>query len=508
MRPTARKIFFICLCVLVSLPSFVSSSLSRDASLLEEGIKQYQQENYEEAAEILTEARRQDPQSSSAAFFLGLAYKQMILYPKALENFRDAVTLKPGIREALVEIIDVAFELGKIEEAKRWVAVAEEEKVSAPKVAFLKGRILGREGKNLEAIGAFEKAAALDSSLSQPAEFQIALCYMREKDLEKAKERFRAAVVQDPESDLGSFARQYQDMVEKRIELARPLRITLSLFEQYNTNLLSNPSEPGFAAGNTDEGVFSTVPSLQVHYAPELEAPWLFTAQYAFSGALHDEYATSRDSVSNSISIVPGYNFGRFSLNVATRYSYSVLRDSSYKSYSDSLSIGPMVRIALAENHMLELFGGYDRKEYFQPPTRDEEDRDSTGYRAYISWIWTFKETFLNLRYEYVVEDTDGEWWDNEGHKFSANALIPLFDKVQMQLSGQVFLQDYRNNHILLHNRDARNDETYTGSVGLTWEFMKNTSLVLQYTKIEVDSNIGYYEYDQEIYSTGLEYRY
>lgn len=495
-------------CIVVSFLTFTPPSFSQEPSLLKEGIEQYKEENYEEASEILTKARKQDPKSSPAAFFLGLTYKHMMNYPKALENFRDAVTLTPRIKEALVELIDIAIQLGKLEEAKKWIAVAEEQKIFASRIAFLKGRLLVKEGKNLEAVEAFEKARSLDESLSQAVEFQIALCYMKEKDLKKAKERFQAAILQDPESDMATFARQYQDMVEKRIELERPFRITLAVSGQYNTNLLSNPNDSEFTSGSTDEEVFSTAPSLRINYVPTLKGPWLFTAQYAFSGNFHDEYSTSRDTISNSISIVPGYNFGRFSLNLATTYSYSILRGPSYKEYSDSLSIGPMLRMALARNHMVELFGGYNRKEYFQPPTREEEDRDSVGYNTYISWIWVLKNTFLNLKYEYIVENTDGIWWENEGHKFSANAITPLADKVKLQLSGQAFLQDYKNNHILLNNKNTRDDETYTASLGVTWEFMKNTSLVTQYTKTRVNSNIGYYEYKQELYSLGLEYRY
>jgi len=484
-----------------------SQAFSQEPSLLKEGIKQYKEENYEEAFEILTKARIQDPGSSPAAFFLGLTYKQMMNYSKALENFRDAVTLKPQIKEALVELIDLAIQLGKFEEAKKWIGVAEEEKIFETKIAFLKAQLLVKEGSYLKAIEAFEKAKSLDKSLAQAVDFQVALCYMKLKQLKKAKELFQAAIIQDPETDMATFARQYQDMVEQRIALERPFRITLGVSGNYNNNLLSNPNDHEYTSGSMNEEVYFTSPSLRINYTPAIKSPWLFTAQYALSGSFHDKFSTTRDTISNSISIVPGYNFGRFTLNLATTYSYSMLRDPSQKEYSDSLSVGPMLRMALAQNQMLELFGGYSRKEYFQPPSREEEDKDSTGYNAYISWICMLKGTFLNLKYEYIFEDTDGVWWDNKGHKFSANVVIPLFDKVKLQLSSQVFLQDYKNNHILLDN-NQREDETYTGSLGLTWEFMKNTSLITQFTKTRVDSNIGYYEYEQGLYSAGLEYRY
>jgi len=272
-----------------------------------------------------------------------MTYKQMMDYPKALENFRDAVTLTPKIKQALIELIDVAVQLQKLEEAKKWIDVAEKYKIFAPRMAFLKGQILMKEGKNMEAVEAFERARSLDKALSQTVDMQIALCYMKEKDLKKAKERFQAAVLQDPESDMATFARQYQDMVEQRLELERPVRVTFAISEQFNTNLTTNPSDPEYASG-ADKQVYSTAPSLRVNYAPPLKGPWLFTAQYAISGNFHEECSTSRDTVSNSVSIVPGYNFGTFTLNLPTTYSYSLLRAPSYKEYSDSLSTGIMVR--------------------------------------------------------------------------------------------------------------------------------------------------------------------
>ena len=61
---------------------------------------------------------------------------------------------------------------------------------------------------NREAIVEFDKAQSLDQSLKQAAEFQIAISYVKERRLSEAKERFKAAVIADPQSDLASFARR------------------------------------------------------------------------------------------------------------------------------------------------------------------------------------------------------------------------------------------------------------------------------------------------------------
>ncbi|MBW1766807.1 MAG: hypothetical protein JRJ65_07110, partial [Deltaproteobacteria bacterium] len=135
-----------------------------------------------------------------------------------------------------------------------WIGVAEKENISPAKIAFLKGLLLKEEGKNLEAVEAFEKAKSADPSITQAADVQIALCFLAEKDLKKAKDRFQIAILHDPQSDLAGFARQYMDLLEDRIFLERPFRFTVGVFGQYDDNMVLKPSDEIAAAGITDDG--------------------------------------------------------------------------------------------------------------------------------------------------------------------------------------------------------------------------------------------------------------
>ena len=184
---------------------------------IKKGIAQYKMENYEEAVVILEKARADEPNSSLAAFFLGMAYKQVMDFEKALIHFKDAVTLTPRIKEALPELISILYKNDDIEEAKKWIAVAEEDSIMPPQTAFLKGLVLQKENKFTDSVVEFEKAKDLDPSLKQAAEFQIALSYVKARKLSYAKERFQAAVIANPDSDLAAYARRYQDLVEERI---------------------------------------------------------------------------------------------------------------------------------------------------------------------------------------------------------------------------------------------------------------------------------------------------
>ncbi len=493
----------IVLFVFIIFPSYVFG----ESSVLREGIEQHKQENYEEAIDLLKKARKEDPKSSSAAFFLGMAYKQVMDYQKASEHLSDAVTLTPRIKEALIELTEVLYLWGKLDEAKKWIEIAEKEEIFPARIAFLKGLVLQKEGSNLEAVESFEKAKSLDATITQAVEVQIALCYLKERKLKKAKDRFQAAIQHDPQSDLAGFARRYEDLVEKRIFLERPVRVTLGLFGQYDTNVVLKPTEASLAADVTDEESYATTTTIRVDYVPIIEGPWIFNAQYSFYGNFHDKHSTTHDVISNGIYIAPGYNFGKYALNLAVRYNHTLVRNPSYKKYVDSFSAGPLLRTLVGKNNILELYAGLDKKEYFRPPLSPEEDRDSNTLSTYISWIRLFKDgAFFNLKYEFSDVDADGRNWENNGHRFSANTSIPLIEKLKLQVSGQAFLQDYKYTHTTFDKE--REDKIYQGSLGFTREFFESANLVLQYTKTRADSNIGIYDYKREVYTAGVEYRF
>src|SRR4030065_2701193 len=154
----------------------VQTNLSQTSSL-SRGIEEYKDENFEEALELLVKARKEHPASSLAAFYLGLTYKQLMNYKEASANFRDAVTLKPPVKDAVVELIEVLYNLGELQEAKEWLDVAERENIKPAQTAFLKGLILLKENNNLEAIKAFEKSKDLDGPLTKAADFQIGMAF-------------------------------------------------------------------------------------------------------------------------------------------------------------------------------------------------------------------------------------------------------------------------------------------------------------------------------------------
>ena len=300
----------------------VQTNLSRTSSL-SRGIEEYKDENFEEACDILVKAREEDPASSLAAFYLGLTYKQLMNYKDAAANFRDAVTLKPPVKDAVVELIEVLYNLGELQEAKEWLNVAEREKIKPAQTTFLKGLILLKEDNNLEAIKEFEKSKEIDNTLTQAADFQIGIAYIKERKLSEAREKFRAIAIVSPESDLGAFAREYEDTITKRLALEKEWRFNAGLAYQYDDNVILNPGiEISGIPGGED---WAAIATFSAGYAPRLSGPWTLNTQYSFYANRHRRIETN-DIMSHTLTVAPGYNFKNASLNLFLSY-------NSFKNY-------------------------------------------------------------------------------------------------------------------------------------------------------------------------------
>ncbi len=478
------------------------------ADPLAEGIAAYQQGDYARAVEQLKQARDQRPASSSAAFFLGMAYKQQGQCPKALDPLADAATLQPRIKEAVVELAHCLLKTGKDEAAMKWIRLAEQNRIFPAKTAFLKGLIRKKQGRTKAAVAALEQAASLDPELAQAAGYQIALARIQAGALKAAQSRLETAIALDPQTDLASFARRLRDRLARRIRSQRPWRFRVAVLGQYDSNVVLKPGDSQAASDITDEKSLAVTTTAGIDYYARIDGPWRFQGRYRYDGRFHQHHSTSHDLVSNYFSLSPGYDFGNFVLDLSATYRHTLLRDPGYKHYTDELSIGPILRTGVGKHHVLAVYTGYGLQEYIQAPLKDCEDRDGERYEASLSWLWLFEQNgLLSCRYRFSDENTDGVNWAHQSHQLSLAADIPLWGEGwTLQTGGGIAFQRFDNTHTSFEKKRA--DESYSLFAGLDWEIRTGAHLILQYDKIVADSNLAIYDYDRDIYSLGLEYRF
>lgn len=481
------------------------SALYAAEDLLEKGIEEYKAENYEEALDFLLTVRYQQPASSVAAFYLGLTFKQLKDYRQAEMHLRDALTLSQAVKDAYIELAEVLYTLDRTDEALQWIEKSEKEGIRPAYASFLKGLVLLKKGRAVPAIDAFSKAKELDSSLSQPADFQIAMAQIQAQRFEDAKKSLRAIEQIDPASDLASFAKEYEKALERTLEIYRPWQFRAGVAYQFDSNVILKPTSQIAGVSISGEEDSSIVGTFNAIYAPLLKGPYFLRCYYNLYSNTYFNL-NSYNLIAQNLSVVPGYNFSKTVLSVPLSYAYYLIDGSGYMGL---LTIRPTLQVIVRPNHIAQVSVGYDKRELFEAPLHSDEDRDGNVFNASAGYIHTFRQGkgVLSLAYEFSNEDTDGRNWANLGSRFLFSLLIPeLVRKTDLVLSGDVLLQYYKNTHSVFGEK--RRDKTYTASATLLAELVKGLNLNLQYSYIRADSNIAVYDYDRNIYTAGLEYRF
>lgn len=521
--------FTIFLTTMFLLFSFV---LAYAQSPLETGLKDFKDENYEEAIENLIEARRLDPTSTLAAFYLGLTYKVMENYTEAIPHLRDAVTFTPPVKEAIVELIDSLYQTNNIEEAKKWIEIAEKEGIAPARIQFLKGLFLVKENKNAEAITAFEKAKELDKTVAQAADFQIANAYMKIGKLKDSQKRFKSLITLDPTSDLATYARDYERALTDKIDAERPFRFSVSLGYKYDTNvnasptsgtIFDNPNNAYLVSGSEDTAMTANFRALYI--APfSFRTPYNLSVQYAI---LADRYFRRDDYnlAQQSLTVTPGYSFNKVSFTTPLIFGYIDLQRQIGSDFLNKLAwwsearylltagITPTARYMVNEKNILELSYGFMRNKYYNTTESTaildpNEDRDGESNSGSLGWTYLFKEGagLFTLKYTYTQMGTDGRNWSYNEDRFGLSFLYPFTKNFKAQYSSDASFTKYKYDNTIFNIK--RRDDTFVNSLALIYTIYKNTDLIGQYAYTKDNANISTYDYDRSVASIGIEYRF
>ncbi len=493
-----RLLFYVLACGFLT-----SLAVAQPGSSLDKGIALYQREQDDEAASMLKKARGEDPPSTRAAYYLGLVYKRLQNYTEAKVHLNDAVTGSPKIKEALIELVEVLYQLGETDEAFKWIVVAEETGVRPAQTAFLKGLVSAKAGKNPEAIEAFKNARDLDKALTQSADYQIGLIHLKDKSWDEAEKTFQEVVIVDPNSDIAAFANEYMKAMQRRQETEKPFRLQAGVYFEYDDNVILKPGDVTTVGDIGNEEDTREVVTANAEWAHRFSDRWGVRLQYD----LYFANQTSLDAFdlhSHTWGFVPVYQPAsqNWTVSMPLQYNHTWVDRGGFLS---SETINPLVNFKITERQTGQIGVKLQLKDYLRASVNDNEDRDAFRAAPGVSWLMLFwdNKAILNLRYELDAEDTDGRNWDYFGHRFTASVRVPFFlDKLYLTLAGDVYLQDFENMHSTFNVE--REDEAYTASTQFSYDLTRNFQLQLRYTYVDHDSNIAIYKYGRNVISGGV----
>ncbi|RJR22170.1 MAG: DUF2860 domain-containing protein [Nitrospiraceae bacterium] len=491
---------------------------------LQRGIAELRQENFEEAIDSLSRAFEAEPASSQPAYYLGMSYKNLQNYREAKRYFLIAVDRTPKIREIYLELAEVSYQLGELDEAMDILKKAESENVRPGQTAYVKGLVLLAMNRNLDAVESFKKAGASGPELVQAADYQMGLSYLNEGQLDEAEARFNDVISRDPNSDMAVFARNYLDKIPAKKREQIPFRYYLGLHFQYDDNVVLRPDDESAAINISGEEDFLEVVTAGLEFFPKVKGRAGFEGHYSFYYSRHHDLE-SYDVHNHSVVLVPNYRINNNSkASLALGYGYMLVDDDKYLTTG---SISPTYTLLINKSHTMQTYFSYQRKEFLGSPVNSDEDRDADEYSLNFNWVYffaqdvgsliSFKEKFdlstfsqnkgyFNFHYRISKEDTDGTNWDNVGSKLTLTTLVPLHEKVKLSVSGDADYRNFKNAHTVYN--DERRDISYGLSALLFYRFTKYADVQFLYAYRSYDSNISLYDYERNLFSIGVELRY
>ena len=493
--------------VLVSLITFSVSSRAERTDIekdIKAGISQFRHEDFDEALETFTNVRKADPSNSLAAYYAGLCHKQMEDYVAAKKDLEASLNMTPKIKGALIELIDVLYRLDEIEEAKKWIQVAEDEGVRPAQAAFLKGLTLLKSDDFEAAIESFKNAKDLDEALTASADYQIGLCYLRMHKLSDAKEIFSGLVDSEAGKDISSYAQRYLYEIGKQLERERPWNLALRFAFEYDTNVTLTPDNFEFATPISEQSDTREVYDVRTDYTfRNHDRTKSLMAAYQLRFSKQNDLGLY-DYLTNSFSLEPKFAVGDALITFPVNYSHNVVNS---KNYLSAVTVGNVNNIRITDSHMAKVGVLYNYDDYLRPPY-GTESRTGNELTGLAGWYWFFpeKKGFANARYSFNKDWTHGTNWEFWGNRIDLGAWMPFWEKFETSLNSQFYFKNYSHTHTFFGKK--RDDQSYSLSTSLAYELLKGTKLQFQYTFIHNASNLALYDYSRNVFSWGVQYQF
>jgi len=487
-----------------------------DDVLVQQAVKNIEQENYDEALAQLTEAWAKGTHTPEKAFLFGQVYRLMLNYTKAKEYLQEALRLKPDFRPAQLMLADTLLAMDQPKDARPILQTLLASGYEPGQTAFLMGVTATKEGQYSEALEYFRKAE-VEPKVAQEAKFQASLALAALNRTKEARKTMQESIALNPQSQTADFAQRYMGVLAQRVEEQRPFHITVSSGFDYDSNVTLAPG--GGATVATVSGkasaVFSQTALLDYTILPS--GPFSVLTQYSYFQNFHPA-VQGYDIMNHFIGITPTYGFknGRFWLPI--NYTYMDLQSDKY--YTGAL-VNPTYLHLVTERLGLEVGAKFNRQYYWTPVFFPQDDRSGKAWGGNLGMYYFFNDQkgFVQARIGYLHNNTTGNNWDSSSYNLLLALLWPITDKFKysafLDLTNQPFENTFYNGETVgnilgapLISQPKRHDLIAMVGMQASYELFKGLEASIHWYFIRDNSNINLYNYSRHIAGGQLAYRY
>lgn len=352
------------------------------------------------AIRLLDQAVAADPGDPFALYYRGVARSRQGDRPGARADLAAALAVRPGLRQAAVELGVLLVEYGKYAEALPHLQPGAEAPAVAARAALFAGIAQLRLGRAAAAAASFEQAEGADPKVAPAARYYRGVAAFQARNWDAASAHFDHVVRASPHTEVGREAARYLARLATR--QARPFRLHANLGFEYDSNVCLAPDGNGDCAafdassGREDGRTVFTMGGL---YAPVIGESAHLALGYEFFQSLHFDLRAF-DLQDHRPSVQFAFEHGPFRAGASGRYDY-YLRDGN--SFLEEGNIVPWVGVNQ---------GGFGRAEaFFRVRRRDFKEtalEARSGFNHAVGASQYFyldsAERYLSVGYRFDVE--------------------------------------------------------------------------------------------------------
>jgi len=226
--------------VLLIALSFPVRSGAQEAALdhFIDGVEAFDFGNYENAEGSFKKAIDLAPENLEYQYYLGLTYSAMDRDEDALQIFKSIAEKSPseGLN-AYFEMAAIYTKQRRYQDALDTLDLAEKAAPDQPRVFLEKGIAYKNLGDYENAVANLNRAKALDPSLEQVVDYNIAGVYFEGGEFDRAEEMFQKVIEMDPDSIVAENARQSIANLDKARRARKPWYVWSTFAWGYDTNV-------------------------------------------------------------------------------------------------------------------------------------------------------------------------------------------------------------------------------------------------------------------------------
>ena len=479
-------------------------------TLMQRGLSDFKQENYEEALAELTQSWNQGPHTPEKAFYLGQVSRAVLNYRQARKYLEEAVRLRPDYHEARMLLVDTLIALGQTKPAAKQLQQLEASGYQPAQVAYLQGLVASKEKRFSQAVTYFRRAQQ-DPALTQKAKLQMSLALAAENRMEEARKVLGEAVALGPQSQVGGYAQYYLADMDRRLKETRtgPWRLNAAVGFDFDSNVTLQPGDPAAAQVVSGRGDVVYSQNGYLEYTPLTQGVFSLRTSYAYYQNFHPRISTY-DLLSHTMGVTPVFSFADARFWIPFYFNYT---DVASDKYYTAFNLAPVWLRMLNPKVGLEFGARFSRQYYWTPVTLPQDDRSgrTAGGSLGLYYFFQKQQGYLQARFTYERDAASGSNWSNSNCRFLLAALYPVNSRVKLNAFVDIILQPYDNNFFdgnPFDENPRRNDQIYIFGGQAAYTIYKGLEFNLHYFFIKANSNISLYAYDRHIVGCQLGYSY